>query len=85
MTPAHLRWGLLCGILFEKIITLKLSGYQVYYTSSLVLLVENMLCSELHYQKGFDLIPFPYKIWELGLEVEGLEFGEPCCRRRDRE
>ena len=28
----------------------------------LILLVKNMLSGKLHYQKGFNPIPFPYKI-----------------------
>ena len=39
-----------------------LSGNEVYYTNSSILLVKNMLCSKLHCQKGFDLILFLYKI-----------------------
>ena len=39
-----------------------LPGNEVYYTNSLVLLVKNMLCSKLHYQKYFELIVFLYKI-----------------------
>ena len=41
-------WGL--GILYEKGIEFKLSGNEFYYTNSLILLVENMLCSRLHSQ-----------------------------------
>ena len=40
----------------------KLSGNEVYYTNSLILLVENVLCSKLHCQKGLNLILFSYKI-----------------------
>ena len=40
-------------IIYEKVIKLKLSGNEVYYTKSLILLVTNMLCSKLHCQKVF--------------------------------
>ena len=39
-----------------------LSGDEVYYTISLILLVKNMPCSKPRCQKGFDLIAFQYKI-----------------------
>ena len=39
-----------------------LSGNEVYYTKSLILLAKNMLYSKIHYQKGFNLNPFLYKI-----------------------
>ena len=39
-----------------------LSGNELYNTNFLTLLEENMLCSNLHCQKGLDLIPFAYKI-----------------------
>ena len=39
-----------------------LSGDEVYYTNSLIWVVENMLCGKLHCQKGFDLILFSYNI-----------------------
>ena len=38
------------------------SGSDVYYKNSLILLVENMLCSKLLCQKGFNVIPFSYQI-----------------------
>jgi len=34
----------------------------VYCTNSLILLSKNMLCSELYYQKGFNLVIFSYEI-----------------------
>ena len=43
-----------------------LSGNQVYYTNSLLLLVKNMLCSKLYRQKGFNLNPFSYKMLSAG-------------------
>jgi len=46
----------------KRELNLNLSGNEVYYTNSLILLVKNMLCSKLHYQKGFNLNPFSYKI-----------------------
>ena len=49
-------------ILYKKVIKLKLSGNEVYFTNSLILLGKNMLGSKLHCQKGFNLIPFLYKI-----------------------
>ena len=39
------------GVLFEKGVNLKLSGNEVYYTNTLLLVVKNMLRSKLHYQK----------------------------------
>jgi hypothetical protein len=39
-----------------------LSGNEVCSTNSLILLVKNMLYSNLHCQKGFNLILFSYKI-----------------------
>jgi hypothetical protein len=39
----------------------KLSGNEVDYTKSLISLVENMLCSKLQCQKGFNLIPSSLK------------------------
>ena len=38
------------------------SGSDVYYKNSLILLVENMLCSKLLCQKVFNVIPFSCKI-----------------------
>ena len=58
-------------ILNERRIKLKLSGSEVCYTNSLILLVRNMLCSKLQRQKDsdFDLIFFhvrapapPYRV-----------------------
>ena len=37
-----------------------LSGNELYYTNCSILLVKNMLCRELHCQKGFNLILFSY-------------------------
>ena len=39
-----------------------LSGIEVYYANSLMLLVKNMLCNKRHCQKGFSAILFSYKI-----------------------
>ena len=47
-------------ILYGKRIELNLSGNEVDYTNSFTLLVRNMLCSKLLFQKGFDLILFSY-------------------------
>jgi len=33
------------------------------YTKSLILPVKNMLCSEPHCQKGFNLISFSNQVW----------------------
>ena len=44
----------------KREIYLNLSGNEVYYRNSLILPVKNMLCSELHRQKGFNLILFSY-------------------------
>ena len=54
-----------------------MSGNEVCYTNSLILLVKNMLCSKLHRQKGFNGIPFSYKIQGLG--VGGSVFGIEGC------
>jgi hypothetical protein len=43
--------AVLVVILCEKAFKLKLSGNEVDYTNSLILLVKNMLCSKLHCQK----------------------------------
>jgi len=40
-----------------------LSGNEVYYKNALILLIKIMLCSKLHYQKGFTLRPLFYKIF----------------------
>ena len=45
----------------------KLSGNEGYDANSLILLVKNMLCSKLHCQKDFNLIPFSYKIATWGV------------------
>ena len=42
--------------LIEKGVNLKLSGTEVYYTNTLLLVVKNMLRSKLHYQKDLNLI-----------------------------
>ena len=39
-----------------------LSGDEVDFTNTLILLVRNMLCSKLHCQKGFYSILFSYQI-----------------------
>ena len=41
--------------LYERRIELNLSGNEVYYANSPILLAKNMLCSKLHCQKGFNL------------------------------
>ena len=38
------------------------SGNEVYFTNSLILLAKNMLCSKLHRQQSFNLILFSRKI-----------------------
>ena len=45
----------------ERVLYQNLSGNEVYYINSLILLVKNVLCSNLRYQKGFNLIAFSYK------------------------
>ena len=40
-----------------------LSGNEVCYTNSLILLVKNMLCSKLHRHTDFYLIIFSFRIW----------------------
>jgi hypothetical protein len=47
--------------LCENRIELNLSGGEVCYTNSLILLVKNILCSNLHCQKDFGLLLFSYK------------------------
>ena len=49
-------------ILYEKEITLNLFSNEVYNTNSPILLVQNMLCSELHCQKSLNLISFSYEV-----------------------
>ena len=44
----------------ERELNQNLSGNDVHYTN-LIRLVKNMLCSELHCQKGFDSTPFHTK------------------------
>jgi len=39
------------SILCEKGFKLKLSGNEVFYTNSLILLVDNMLCGKVHFEK----------------------------------
>ena len=46
------------GLLHTTALKSKLSGNEVYYTKSLILLVENVLCSKLHDQKSFIEKPF---------------------------
>ena len=45
----------------KKGIELNPSGNEVYYTILETLLVTKMLCSNHHYQKGLNLIPFSYQ------------------------
>jgi hypothetical protein len=45
----------------------KLCGNEVYYTACFSLVILKYSCSQVHCQKGFDLIIVSYKIW--GLEV----------------
>ena len=52
-----------------------LSGNEVYHTNSLILLVQNMLCSKLHCQKGCNLIRFSYEILN---KLSGLADGVRC-------
>ena len=51
---------LMSRIVYEKIITLNLSGNEVYYTDSLMLSVKNIVCSKLHCQKGINPILCSY-------------------------
>jgi hypothetical protein len=59
-------------VLFEKGIKFKLSGNEVYFTKSLVLLVKSILCSKLHCQKGINLsgMPSGYKFMARQQEEE---------------
>ena len=50
--------------LMLKEIKLNLSGNEVYYTVCSLLVILKNPCSKLHYQRGFDLNPFSYKICE---------------------
>jgi hypothetical protein len=45
----------------KRKLDVKLSGNEIYYPDSLILLVKNMLCSKLRCQKGFNSIPFSCK------------------------
>ena len=53
---------------------LELFGNAVDYTNSLMLLIKNMLCSKLHYQKGFDVILFSHKIGPLVEELVDIVY-----------
>ena len=50
------------GYILGKELQFKTLLQGIYCTNSLILLVKKMLCSELYCQKGFNLIPFSYKI-----------------------
>ena len=58
---ACLLWGG-SRISHEKGIKSKLSGDEVYYTNSFMLLVTNMLCSNFHCRRCLSLIHFSYQI-----------------------
>jgi hypothetical protein len=49
-------------VLYEKGIKSKLSGNEICYTSYSILLVEKMLRSKLHRQKGLNPVPFLSKV-----------------------
>ena len=59
----------------------KRTGNEVYYTNYLTLLVQNMLCSKLHCQKGFDSIFFLYEIDAHTHSVEFRDF-DPATPRK---
>ena len=46
------------GFYMKRQLDSNLPDNEGYYTNGLILLVKNMLCSKLHYQKGFNLIFF---------------------------
>jgi hypothetical protein len=46
---------------YERESNENISGNEVYYTNALMFLVKNILCKNVHCQKGFNLIPFSYK------------------------
>ena len=50
------------SLLYEKAFRSKLSGNEVYHTNSSILLVKNMLCSRLRYQKGLNRKFFPVSL-----------------------
>ena len=50
----------------EKEWNQNLAGNEAHYTSSMKCLVKNMLYSELHCQKGFDLVNFSYQVLHKG-------------------
>jgi len=52
-----------------------ISGSAVYHTNSLILLVRNMLCSKLHFQQGFDLIPLSCEIAMKAMDGSSCGFG----------
>ena len=52
-----------------------------YYTNFLILLVKNMLCSNVHDQKSFTLIIFSYKI--LDSQLGGLGDAEAWLERTE--
>ena len=51
-------------ISYEKGIELKPSGNEVYYAACSLLVIFKNLCSKLHCQTGFNLIPFSSKLGE---------------------
>ena len=50
------------GSYFKGELNQSLSGSEVYFTHSVILLVKNLLCSKLHCQKDFNSILSLYKI-----------------------
>jgi hypothetical protein len=48
--------------LYQKELNRNPSGNEIHYTNSLMLLVNNMLCSKLHCQRGFNSILISLKI-----------------------
>jgi len=57
-------------ILYIQIIKLNLSSNEAYYTAYSLLVILRYSCSQLHCQKGSNLIPFAYAF------LETCEFGD---------
>ena len=58
-----------CRCCMQRELNSNLSGSKVYYTNSLILLVNEILGSKVHYQKGFNLFVFLYEICSMEVAV----------------
>ena len=62
------KWWNNDKISHERGIKWKSFSNEVHHTNSSILLLKNMLCSNLDCQKGFDAISFSYEIWRWPVE-----------------